>query len=121
MIVNATGATGKIDPHLYLGHSKVPPQTRPWSARKGKQMFIPLHLSHSVSSSFIQIQPQPPFRVELARVTSPQFLGHVYTNDGDADKSALSDEDAVDELAACGADRVCEWEGVVDICLRNGR
>jgi len=102
--------------HLQLGHGKVLPQTHSRSIYKSEQVFIPLYLRHSVSS-FIQIQTQPPFRVKLARVTSPQFLGHVDANDGNADDSAFSDENAVDEIAGCGADRVGEWKGVVDIGL----
>jgi len=119
MIVSATEVTRgeERDPHLHLGHGKVLPQTHSRSIYKSQQVFIPLYLRQSVSSSFIQIQTQPPFRVKLARVTSPQFLGHVDANDGDADDSAFSDENAVDEIAGCGADRVGEWEGVVDIGL----
>jgi len=76
-------------------------------------MFIPLDLRRSVPSS-IRIRTQPPCRVKLARVPSPEFLGHVDANDGDAYESAFSDEDAVDELAGGGADGVGKWEGVVD-------
>ena len=47
-------------------------------------------------SSFIH---EPLFWAELARVTSPQFLGHVYCKDGDLDESAFGDEDAVDDDA----------------------
>jgi len=69
------------------------------------------------SSSFIQIQTHPPFRVKLARITAPQFLRHVDANDGDADETAFGDEDAVDELAGCGPDWLGKWEDVVFIDL----
>ena len=77
-------------------------------------MFVPLYLR---PSPFITIRIQPPIRVKLISVLSPQHLGRVDTNGGDADESAFSDEDAVDELAGCGTDGVGQWEGIVDIDL----
>ena len=62
---------------------------------------------------------QPPVGVKFACIISPQFLGHIDPNDGDADGSPFGEKDVVDELAGRGADGVGEWEGVVDIDLRE--
>ena len=64
------------------------------------------------------IRIQPPFGVKLIRVLSPQDLGLVDGNNGDADDSALGDKDAVDKLAGGGADRVSEWERIVNMDLK---
>ena len=92
-------------PHLDLGHRKILPQTHPWSISKSQQVFVPLYLRPSLfCSSFIVIRIQPPFGVKFSRIISPQFLGHIDANDGDADEGPFGDKDAVHELAGRGAD-----------------
>ena len=106
--------------NLNFGHRKVLPHTHPRSTSESQQMFVPLYLRPSLSSSSIMIQIQPSFRVKLTRVRSPQDLGRVDANDRNADGSAFGDKDTVDELAGGGANGVSEWNGVFDMDLRNG-
>ena len=103
--------------YLDLVYRKILPHTCPRSISKSHQVLVPLYLRPS--SSFIMIRIQPTFRVKLIRVTSPQSLRAVDSNNGDTDPSAFGDEDSVDELARGGADGVSEWERVVDIDLRK--
>jgi len=122
-MINATGAdrgrwrekTENTD--LDLVYRKILPHTHPRSISKRQQVFIPLNLRPS--PFFITIQIQPPVRVKLIRVLSPQDLGPVDANDGDADRGALGDEDPVDELSRGDVDGVGQLEGVVDIGLRK--
>ena len=64
------------------------------------------------------IRIQPTCRIKLGHVLSPQDLGRIDPNDGDGDKGALGNEDAIDELAGGGTDGVGEWEVVVGMYLR---
>ena len=102
--------------HLDFVYRKIPAHTHPRSVSKSHQVLVSLYLR---PPPFIVIRIQPPFRIKLVRVLSPQGLGLIDADDGDADESALGDKDAVGQLAGRGEDGVSEWEDVVDNGLRK--